>query len=192
MAEKAVDKPIRIQLPIFDDLARELRSTGVSERNLNAQQLAQIMNGVIGGLLAGQDAVKAQIPEMNVGIANSVGTVKGRVKASFLGFNADIGIDCSLQNGAKPNEISLRSLKVDTSKSGFTTRMALGSLNLEGRARDILKDPNAALVEAINTQLEGQDVQIASASFKFIEEELQVRFQGTHSHTGTTTVAGAV
>ena len=57
-----------VQVPLLDRAAAAIKETGAFEKDLSAEELSEIMRDVVGGLLAGQDKVKARVFAMSVKI----------------------------------------------------------------------------------------------------------------------------
>ena len=121
-----------VQVPLFEQVAAELRQNGTFQRDLTGQDVSGIMRGVVQSLVSGQDAVRASIASMNVGIEKQQGSVSGSVRVEKP-INATIGVNCVLGNDKTPGRIRLVSLDIKE-EAGFAAKMALKAVNLKGKA----------------------------------------------------------
>ena len=164
------------EIPLLDEIAVAIKQGGKFARNLTGDELAGIMHGVIAGLLAGTDKVTANISSMEVRIEHKEGHVVGGVSVEKP-IKAKIGIDLTLGNGEKPNQLKLVELKV-TQEAGFAAKVALGALNIKGKAERVLEDPNKALQQALSAQLEPKGVRLTGVELTFGERALLAKLQG--------------
>lgn len=173
MAERA---EAVIRLPLFDQVANALREAGHFEKELSAQELSQIMSGVITSLTAGQEAVRASVPEMQVQIERARGVVAGSVRVEKP-IKATIKINCALANDTAPQRLRLDGLTIQQ-EARFAAKMALKAVNIEGKAREALKDPNRALGLALGSQLEPRGVRLTGLGLHFNERTLAISLRG--------------
>lgn len=164
------------KLPLFDQAAIALRGQGVFEKELTAQELAQIMSEVMTSFTAGQDTVRASVPTMNVWIEKSRCVVSGAVRVEKP-IQATITVSCALVNDTAPQRLKLDDLKIEQ-EAGFVVRLALKAINIEGRAREALKDPNQALGHALGSQLESRGVRLTETGLHFNDISLVVCLRG--------------
>jgi len=158
-----------VQYPLFDEVASELKFKGIYQKQLSAEELAEIMKGVVKGLLANQSQVRASVPTMDVSIANMQGTIKGvaRIEAPI---QAEIGVNCVLGNSKVTGQrLSLEGFKY-TQKAGFTAGLALGALKVEAQARKVLVNPDSALYLALKSQLDPRRAEITEMNFGFTDK----------------------
>jgi hypothetical protein len=165
-----------VKLPLFDQAAIALKETGVFEKELSAQELAQIMSGVITSLTAGQDAVKASVAGMQVQIEKSRGVVRGAVRVEKP-IQATIKVNCALANDTSPQKVRLDGLDIQQ-EAGFAAKLALKAVNIEGKAREALQNPNQALGLALGSQLAPRGVQLTGLGLHFNERSLAVSLKG--------------
>jgi hypothetical protein len=165
-----------IRLPLFDEAAQAIKERGSYQRELTAQELAGIMSGVVTGLIQGQESIRASAPIMAVRIENAIGIVSGSVNVEKP-IQATIKVNCTLDNDVAPGRIRLAGLDIQQ-KAGFTARLALKAVNIEGKAREALRDPNRALGLALSAQLEPRGVNLTGLALHFNESTLAVSLEG--------------
>jgi len=165
-----------LNLPLFDQAAMALREKGEFQIELTPQELSQIMLGVITNLTAGKDAVKASVPTMNVRIEKSRGIIGGAVRVEEP-IQATIKVNCALVNSDSAQGLRLDSLDIQT-EAGFAAKLALKAVNIEGKAREALRDPNQALGLALGSQLEPRGVKLTELRLHFNESTLAVSLRG--------------
>ncbi len=165
-----------LRMPLFDQIATTLKETGVFQRELTAQELSQIMSGVITSLTAGQDTVRASVPTMGVQIERARGVVNGAVQVEKP-IKATIKVNCALANSTDPQRLKLDGLGIQQ-EAGFAAKLALKAVNIEGKARKALEDPNQALGLALGSQLEPRGVKLTGLGLHFNERTLAVNLRG--------------
>ena len=161
------------RLPLFDEIAQALKEKGSYQRELTAPELASIMSEVVASLLRGQESVSASIPIMEVSIENARGRVLGTVRMEKP-IRATINVNCVLVNDNKPDRIKLADLDVQQ-EAGLTARLALKAVNIEGKTREVLRDPNRALKQALASQLEQRGILLTVLGLHFNESTLEIR-----------------
>ncbi|MEK9146880.1 MAG: hypothetical protein AAB639_01645 [Patescibacteria group bacterium] len=166
----------KVEVPILDQAASEIKERGSFQRELKDSELADIMRGVVGSLLTGQEKVKASVPTMDVRIGNQQGKIDGRVLVEKP-VKAEIGINLVLGNDSVPGKLRLVSLDVQE-KAGFATKMVLKAVNIKGKAEQVLRDPNQALMTAIDSQLKPKGVELTGIKLGFGQDALSVNLQG--------------
>lgn len=164
------------KLPLFDQVAFALKETGVFQRELSAQELSQIMSGVIASLTAGQETVRASVPNMEVQIEKAKGVVNGAVRVEKP-IQAIIRVNCTLANDIDPQRLKLDGLNIQQ-EAGFAAKMALKAVNIEGKAKQALKDPNQALGLALGSQLKPRGVKLTGLGLHFNDRTLAVSLTG--------------
>ena len=171
-------KGAAIELPLLDDATEALKTQGEFQRDLTSSEVGGIMRGVVSGLLTGQDMVEASVPTMGVEIKDKKGRVAGTVEVRKP-IKASIGINCVLGNAeGRDDRIKLVGLKL-TQKAGFAAKMALRAINLEGKAREHLRDPNRALASVLSGQLKERGIKLTGIGLSFTEEDaLKVALKG--------------
>lgn len=167
---------IIIPLPIFEEAAVALKEKGAFSKQLTSQELGQMMSSVIEGLLAGQNAVKATVPPMGVRIERSRGIVAGAVQVENP-IKATIRLNCVLGNDTTLQGIRLENLDIQQ-EAGFLAKAALKAANIDGQARNLLRDPNQALKKALNMQLRPRGVELTGIGLHFQENTLGVNLTG--------------
>jgi hypothetical protein len=172
---------LTLQLPLFDEASQSIKESGSYDRELTAQELAEIMYVVVSGLTQGQESVSASMQKMDVRIENSRGRVNGSVKVEKP-IKATIKVMCVLENDVSPDRIKLADLDIHQ-EAGFTARLALKAVNIEGKAREVLRDPNDALGLALASQLERRGVRLTGLGTHFTESTLAVSLRGEPSAT---------
>jgi hypothetical protein len=163
-------------LPLFDEAVQAIKEKGGYQRELTAQELASIMSGIVIGLTQGQETVKVSVPAMTVEIEKARGTVWGTVKVESP-FQATIIVNCALENDAVPNRIKLARLDVQE-EAEFAAKLILKLVNIEGKAKKVLRDPNQALGEALASQLEPRGVRLTGIGWHFNDQTLAVNLRG--------------
>jgi len=165
-----------IRLPLVDEAAQAIKEKGGYQRELTAQELASIMSGIVIGLTQEQEAIKALVPAMTVRIEKARGIVGGTVRVESP-IQATIKVNCVLDNDAVPNRIKLVKLDVQQ-EAGLAAKIALKLMNIEGKVRKALQDPNQALGEALASQLEPRGVRLTEVGLHFNEQTLAVNLRG--------------
>lgn len=163
-----------MQIPLLVKLAAQIKETGSTSEELTGDQLANIMKAVVDELLSGQDVAKIEVSSMRVEIANQQGLVNGKVEVQSP-IKAIISINLTLGNGNQGLELVNLEIK---EKAGFAAKMALKAVNIKGKVREALKDPNQALFEALKVQLQDQGVNLTKADLSFNQNTLSVNLQG--------------
>jgi hypothetical protein len=164
------------RLPLFDEAAQALKENGSYQRELTSQELASIMAEVVASLLGSQEAVRASIPVMEVRIENAKGVVFGSIRVNKP-IQATIKVTCTLVNDTEPGRIRLADLDIQQ-EAGLTAKIALKAANIEGRTRNVLRDPNRALGQALASQLEQRGVKLTGLNLHFNESTLDIRLNG--------------
>ena len=165
-----------IPLPIFEEAAVALREKGAFSKQLTSQELGQMMSSVVKSLLAGQNAVRATVPTMDVRIERSKGTVAGAVQVESP-IKATIKLNCVLGNDTASQGIRLENLDIQQEAS-FLAKATLKAANIDGQARKLLKDPNQALGDALDKQLRPRGVELTGIGLHFQENTLGVSLSG--------------
>ncbi len=166
----------QIDLLLLDEAATALRLNGHYERRLTGAELARILASIVQGLLAGQSKVRATDPEMSVVIQNSRGIGSGTVIIQSP-ISATIRMRTVLENAAEPSRIRLDDLNVQQ-EAGFAAKIALRALDVEGRSRTALSDPNRALEIALASQLAARGVRLTTLGLHFDEDALALDLRG--------------
>ncbi|MCH7641228.1 hypothetical protein IID22_03465 [Patescibacteria group bacterium] len=170
-------------LPLFDQVTQSIKENGSFQRGLTAPEVGNIMNGVVEGLLTGQDRVKVSVPQMDVQIENQRGVVSGSVQVEKP-IKATIGINFVLGNDeSDPKRIRLVNLQVNE-KAGFAAKMALKAVNVEGKARQALQDPNQALLSALASQLKPKGIKLTGIGLHFTDDRLGIELKGRQASRG--------
>jgi len=165
-----------VQFPLFDEVARALREKGSYHKELSEQEVAQIMEGVVQNLLAGQAKIKAVVPRPTVHIEHEVGTVSGNVRVEAP-IKATIKVDCVLGNDVTPQHLKL--IKSDVhEEAGLVAKPILKMVNVERRMREALNNPNQALGTALGSQLQPRGVRLTATELHFNEQTLTVDLKG--------------
>jgi hypothetical protein len=165
-----------IQLPIFDEMAGSLKKKGSYSKELSEQEVVQIMEGIVQNLLAGQQKIKAAIPAPKVHIENDVATVSSEAHVESP-VKATIAIDCKLGNDVSPQRLKLIQSDVHE-KAGPVDKLKLKAVNIEHRVKKTLSDPNQALRNALESQLEPRGVKLTDTGLHFNKEKLAVNLKG--------------
>lgn len=163
-------------IPLLENITSSIKQTGKFEQSMTGQDVEQIMIGVVSGLLSNQETVNAEISKMDVNIENSQGKVNGTLVINKP-ISASIDIDCILGNSNKENELNLVSLKVNE-KAGFIAKMALAAVDIEGKARETLQNPNQALFDSLSKQLEPKNISLTNIGLNFNNNVLKVSLVG--------------
>jgi len=166
-------------IPLLENITSSIKQTRKFEQSMTGQDVEQIMKGVVSGLLSNQETVNADISKMNVNIENSQGKVNGIVVINKP-ISASIEIDCVLGNSNKENELNLVSLKVNE-KAGFLAKMALAAVDIEGKVRETLQNPNQALFDSLSKQLEPKNISLTKIDLHFNDNALKVLLLGKTS-----------
>ncbi len=154
--------PINIESPVINDLTKNLSETGRYQKDLSERDVAEIMGATVNGLMSTyKDQVRAQPPVFNVKIQNEQSIFNGKVKiespiGATLGLDLTLGVDPEKSGGLK-----LQNFKLDV-QAGFIQKTAINALNIEGKIRDKLKDPNEALKEGLNFMLNSKGLKVGN------------------------------
>lgn len=161
---------------IFDQVSTALKEKGEFHADLTDSQVTEIMSGVITGLLAGQERIKASVPSIKVRIERGNGLVNGVVLLEKP-LNATIRVYCVLGNDSNPQRIKLNSLDI-VQEAGFKEKIALKVMNIEGKAKSILQDPNKALNDVLSSELKSRGVALTELGLHFSGNSLAVNLKG--------------
>lgn len=167
---------IIIEMPLFDEAAQAIKETGGYRREITAKELSSIMSGVIVDLVQGQEVIKASVPVINVKIEEAKGIVNGNVKVEKP-IQATINVNLILGNSTELNRIKLDELHIQQ-EADFAAKLALKTVNIEGKARETLKDPNQSLGLVLASQLEPRGVKLTEVGLHFNEQTLAVNLTG--------------
>lgn len=165
-----------IQLPIFDEMAESLKKKGSYSKELSEQEVVQIMESIVQNLLAGQQKIKAAVPTPKVHIENDVATVSSETHVDSP-VKATIAINCKLGNDVSPQKLKLIQSDVQE-KAGFVDKLKLKAVNVEHRVKKTLSDPNQALSNALESQLEPRGVRLTETALHFNQQKLAVNLKG--------------
>lgn len=172
----SISEGMVVPLPLFDEAAVALRQSGNYRREMTAQELAQIMALIVEGLLSSQQRMRASVPRMEVRIEQGRGIVSGRAEVRSP-ISASVETNAVLGNDAVSGRIKLLDLQV-RQEAGFLAKQALRAIDIEGRARRALSDPNQALALALRSQLEPRGALLSALGLHFNEQSLTVVLQG--------------
>jgi hypothetical protein len=120
--------------------------------------------------------VKAEVLAMDVHIGGSQGKASGMVRLASP-VTATISPGIRLGNDPNPARIQLLDLTMKTD-AGMVARTVLGALNLEGRARQLLSNPNGALAEVLIPELQARGAELRSLGLHFAEHVLVTQLAG--------------
>ena len=165
-----------IPLPLFDEIAGSLKQKGSYSKELSEQEVVQIMEGIVQNLLTGQQRVKATVPTPKVHIENDVATVSSETHVESP-VKATIAINCKLGNDVTPQRLKLIQSDVQE-KAGPIDKLKLKAVNIEHRIQKTLSDPNQALSNALESQLEPRGVRLTDTALHFNKEKLAVNLKG--------------
>jgi hypothetical protein len=165
-----------LRLPLFDEAAQTIKKIGSFQRDLTAQELADIMSGIGAGLIQEQESISASVPLLDVRIENAEGIVNGSVKVDKP-IQALIRVICVLNNDTVPGRIKLAGLDIQQ-EAGFAARLALKAVNIEDKIREALRDPNKALRLALSSQLTPRGVLLTGLGLNFNDSILAVSLEG--------------
>jgi hypothetical protein len=168
-----------IQLPIFDEMAESLKKKGSYSKELSEQEVVQIMESIVQNLLTGQQKVKAAVPTPKVHIENDVATVSSETHVESP-VKATIAINCKLGNDVSPQRLKLIQSDVQE-KAGLLDKLKLKAVNVEHRVKKTLSDPNQALSNALESQLEPRGVRLTETALHFHNQTLAVNLKGKPS-----------
>lgn len=164
------------RLPLLDQVADELKQNGLSEKEFTDSDVSEIMKALIRDLLSSQDSVRAVVKEMAVIIQGGQGRVRGFVDVQKP-MNVGIGLDLLLFNGKKTDVIRSEILHIQK-KANIFKKGLMGIVDVEGRIRERLADPNIALFEALSRQMAPRGAGLTRISLQFEDRKLQVALSG--------------
>jgi hypothetical protein len=170
------EQDVKAILPLFDEAAQAIKDVGEYQKELTAQELASIMLGIVIGLTQGQETITASVPALTVKIEKAIGTVVGTVSVEKP-IHAVIKVNCVLDNDAAPNRIKLAKLNLHQ-EAGFAAKLALKVVDIEGKTKKALRDPNQALREVLASQLGHRGVRLTAIGLHFNEHTLAVNVRG--------------
>ena len=124
----------------------------------------------------GQQRVKAAVPTPKVHIENDVATVSSETHVESP-VKATIAIDCKLGNDVTPQKLKLIQADIQE-KAGPVDKLKLKAVNVEHRIQKTLSDPNQALSNALENQLEPRGVRLTDTALHFNKQKLAVNLKG--------------
>lgn len=148
-----------------------IKKDGKFEKGLSANEVSGLIKGIVGELVTSNPQVKGNIPFMDVKIASGQADIKGTIRIdSPLG--ATVGVEIKLKNNErKNNSIALGGLHIDPKADSFIGKMALKALDMEGKAREVLSDPNQALSSYLTAEMKSQGVKLEGIGMKFTPDD---------------------
>ncbi|MDQ3855555.1 MAG: hypothetical protein M3281_04080 [Chloroflexota bacterium] len=165
-----------VALPLFDVAASALRTTGAYDAELSSEDLSQAMRVIAQSLLSSQSLVRATVPEASLRIQDTRGTAVTAVRVESP-VQALVRLNIVLGNATTPGRLQLE--KLDLREEGsIAAKFAMRALNVEGRVRHALSDPNQALLMALETQMSPRQVRISELALHLGETSLSVRMRG--------------
>lgn len=165
-----------ISLPLFDQVAASLRRSGQYQTELTADDVTSIMHAVAASLLADQRIVSARIERLENRIVDAEGT-NSAVIAVSRPLTATIEATFTFVNDTAQDRIRLKSDTI-RSRARFPARLLLQTLDLEGRVRRALADPERALQLVLARQLEPHGVTVTDVGLHFGTSTLSVDLRG--------------
>lgn len=165
-----------LPLPVLDEAAAALRSEGFFRAALGAEDLEQLIYTILVRLLAENRHMRAEIVAMDVQIGDSQGQATGIVLLASP-VTATLSSGIWLANDPNPARLRLLDFTLQTD-AGMVAKTMLGALNLEGRARRLLSNPNGALAEVLIPELRARGVELRSLGLHFAEHVLVARLAG--------------
>jgi hypothetical protein len=162
--------------PLVDEAAATLRATGEYQTDLSAEDVRRILVDGIQNFLRDTGHVRAEVVNVRVDIARSQGTASGAVHL-IRPVSATLTPTFSLGNDPDPSRIKLLDLRIG-SDGGFVSRSILRTLNVEGRARDMLSNPNQALASVLGPELQTRGAILTGLGLHFTENTLIAQLQG--------------
>lgn len=179
MAENQSNESFK-NLPLFDQIEINIKETGQFKTELKKDDISSIMKSVVDGLLKENDSVKAEVTQMDVSLIEKQGGIKGKVVIKEP-IKANLDIVIGLQNkpgNANSIELQEQGLKVKID-AGFFAKTALNLLDIEGKAKTALSDPNETLLKAMQKKLESKGVSLTGINLQFSNETLTVSLTGS-------------
>lgn len=165
-----------LNIPLLEKAAAQLKESGSFHQDLTRDEVASIMQGVVTGLLSGQDKVKASVPTMNVMLKGKKGGINGLVVVESP-IEATIGLQVALGNDTDSNRIKTLRLNVKE-EADEGAKVALALADIPGKTKEVLRDPNKALFDTIKEQLEPRGVALTSIGLQFNEDTLSLNLKG--------------
>lgn len=165
-----------LSLPLLDEAATSLESSGSFHTELSADELTQIMRTIVESLLAGQDMVAAEIERLDTTIVDARCTTSAEIQISHP-LTATIDPVFVLVNDIAPGRIKLESETI-TENAGFLARHVLEAMDLGGRVRHVLADPNQAFENALSGQLAARGARLTGVGLHFNPTTLSIDLRG--------------
>jgi hypothetical protein len=89
----------------------------------------------------------------------------------------------ALENDPDPMKIRLRDLRIKTIDATFVAKNMVRALNVEGKVRTALADPNGALASVLRPELRAQGVALSDVGLHFTESTLAIELRGSAENT---------
>lgn len=162
------DRKTRLPTPhIVIEAAEVIKTQGKFERGLTGTEVSGLVRGIVSELVTGNPQVEGTIPFMDVAINQGKADVKGTIRVNKP-IGATIGVDITLINARNGSStIELGGLKVNSKADNFVGRIALGALDIEGKARQALAKPADALNTYLTKEMKAQGVKLEGTEMKF-------------------------
>lgn len=165
-----------ISLPVLDQVAASLKTSGQYRTELTADDVTSIMRTIAVTALAGQNFVGGRVERLENRIADERGTTSATIQISRP-MTAKIDAALTLVNDAAPDRIKLESETI-SQDAAFPARLVLQAMDLGGRVRRALADPNRALQNALAEQLGPRGVTVTGVGLHFTSSTLSVDVRG--------------
>lgn len=144
-----------LSFPIVSEIAESVKRSGEWNKSLNADELRQLMLNVMHSLLKAQSSVHADVNKVDVSLSGC--DKKAKIFAAisiFKPISAEANFrfifgNCSSNKGT----VALEDLRVEEFPDNLIARIALGTISLEQKIRNMIATPTQALRNVLSDQL---------------------------------------
>lgn len=169
------------KLSLYDQIARGIRERGEFLAELSEREVEEIMSDVIANFVGGGGGWNISVSDTHVEIKKDLkGVVDGKVtigKISVRGKPLRINVNCVMENDKPYGRVNL---KINLPRGAGLLLKPLGEKGREimERIDRVSEDPNEALRDALQNQLEGKGVDLTGVDLRLNPNNLSVTIKG--------------